>query len=312
MKTIFAETLRKSYGTTRAVDEISLEVTGGTIFALLGPNGAGKSTTIRILTTLTRPDGGSASVAGHDVLREPSQVRRSIGVVGQRHGLDPDATGRENLELQGSLYGLHEQAAADARRRAPAAARPAGRAARTYSGGMQRRLDIALGLLHRPSVLFLDEPTTGLDPESRTALWAEIRRFADEDGMTVLLTTHYLDEADRLASRLAIVDHGRVVAEGSPDRLKSELEGDAIHVELADAAPPEAARDALARIDGLRDVSVDGRTVRGRTRDGGRAVPVVIEALASAGLRVATASVARPSLDDVYLRHTGRTFAVAA
>jgi ABC-2 type transport system ATP-binding protein len=177
---------------------------------------------------------------------------------------------------------------------------------------MQRRLDIALGLVHRPSVLFLDEPTTGLDPESRTALWAEIRRFADEDGMTVLLTTHYLDEADRLASRLAIVDRGRVVAEGSPDTLKSELEGDAIHVELADAAPQEAARDALARIEGLRDVSVDGRTIRGRTRDGGRAVPVVIEALTSAGLRVATASVARPSLDDVYLRHTGRTFAVAA
>jgi ABC-2 type transport system ATP-binding protein len=213
----------------RALGGLDLTVPSGTVYALLGPNGAGKSTTVKILTTLATPDAGTAFVEGVDVLTDAARARRLIGVVAQRSGTDPGATGRENLILQGHLYGLDTPAA---QRRADqllghfqlqdAAKRFAG----TYSGGMQRRLDIALGLVHQPRVLFLDEPTTGLDPESRTALWQEITRLAkdnDEGNLTVLLTTHYLDEADRLADRIAIVDNGRVVAEGDPGQLKRDL-----------------------------------------------------------------------------------------
>jgi len=210
----------------RALDGLDLTVAAGTIFALVGPNGAGKSTTVKILTTLAIADEGTATVEGIDVRADPARVRRVIGVVGQRSGADPAATGRENLILQGHLYG---QPTVVARRRADALlerfalTEAAGRFVRTYSGGMQRRLDVALGLVHQPKVLFLDEPTTGLDPEARTAMWDEITRLAESDRITVLLTTHYLDEADRLAGRLAIVDRGRVVAEGEPGRLKQEL-----------------------------------------------------------------------------------------
>jgi ABC-2 type transport system ATP-binding protein len=210
----------------RALDGLDLTVESGTVYALVGPNGAGKSTTVKILTTLAVADEGSARVEGIDVRTEPGRARRVIGVVGQRSGADPIATGRENLILQGHLYG---QPARDARQRADELldrfrlTDAAGRFVRTYSGGMQRRLDVALGLMHRPSVLFLDEPTTGLDPEARTAMWDEISRLAKADKMTILLTTHYLDEADRLAARIAIVDRGRVVAEGEPELLKREL-----------------------------------------------------------------------------------------
>jgi ABC-2 type transport system ATP-binding protein len=279
------------------------------VLALLGPNAAGKSTTVRILTTLTRPDGGTARVAGHDVLAAPDRVRRAIGVVAQKPGFDPMATGRENLVLQGAIHDLGGRELA---RRADAAlerlglADAAGRAARTYSGGMQRRLDIAMGLLHRPTVLFLDEPTTGLDPEARAGMWREIAALAREEGMTILLTTHYLEEADELASRVAIVDRGRIVAEGAPEALKSALHGDAIHIELAEAAGG-AARAALDRVDGLSEVALDGRVLRARARSGATAVPAALAALESAGHAVASVTMARPSLDDVYLRHAGRS-----
>ena len=214
-----------------ALDGLTLSVPRGIIFAIVGPNGAGKSTTVKILTTLARPDAGSAAVEGIDVIAAAAQVRRVIGVVGQRSGADPTATGRENLVLQGRLYGMPSSAAKaradellDRFQLTEAASRNAG----TYSGGMQRRLDVALGLVHRPRVLFLDEPTTGLDPESRAAMWDEITRLATADRVTVLLTTHYLDEADRLAGSLAIVDRGRVVAEGDPRRLKSELAAESL------------------------------------------------------------------------------------
>ena len=219
----------------RALDGLDISVPRGMIYGLLGPNGAGKSTTVKILTSLARPDSGTARVEGIDVLARPGQVRHVIGVVAQRSGADPTATGRENLILQGRLYGLRGGAV---RARAEellahfGLTEAAGRLVKTYSGGMQRRLDVALGLMHRPAVLFLDEPTTGLDPESRAALWAEIARLAAGEGMTVLLTTHYLEEADRLAGQLAIVDRGRVVTSGTPDGLKGELRGDAVHVEL--------------------------------------------------------------------------------
>ncbi len=231
MHSIEAQGLVKTYPApgrtrTRALDGLNLKVPAGTIYALVGPNGAGKTTAVKILTTLATPDEGTAVIEGSDVLASPARIRTMIGVVAQRSGADPAATGRENLILQGHLYGLTARAA---RQRADELldrfqlTDAAGRFVRGYSGGMQRRLDVALGLVHRPRVLFLDEPTTGLDPEARTAMWQEIGRLATVDKMTVLLTTHYLDEADRLAARLAIVDHGRVVAEGEPAQLKAEL-----------------------------------------------------------------------------------------
>jgi ABC-2 type transport system ATP-binding protein len=210
----------------RALDGLTLSVPPGTIFALVGPNGAGKTTTIKILTTLATPDEGTATIEGIDVIAAPAQARRIIGVVGQRSGADPGATGRENLVLQAHLHGMPTKAAkarADELLDRFLLTDAAGRFVRTYSGGMQRRLDVALGLVPKPRVLFLDEPTTGLDPESRAAMWDEITTLATADQVTVLLTTHYLDEADRLASRVAIVDQGRVVAEGDPDLLKREL-----------------------------------------------------------------------------------------
>ena len=295
----------------RALDGLDISVPRGMIYGLLGPNGAGKSTTVKILTSLARPDSGEARVEGVDVLARPGQVRHMIGVVAQRSGADPTATGRENLILQGRLYGLR---GASVRARAEellahfGLTEAAGRLVRTYSGGMQRRLDVALGLIHRPAVLFLDEPTTGLDPESRAAMWQEIARLAGGEGMTVLLTTHYLEEADRLASRLAIVDRGRVVTTGTPDELKGELRGDAVQVELPADADPARVRRVLEALPAVRDVVIAGRDVSARSDDGAAAVPVVLAELQRAGVNAASVAVARPSLDDVYLRHTGRRY----
>ncbi len=308
--------LKKTYpGGVTALDGLTFSVQRGAIFALLGPNGAGKSTTIKILTTLSQPDSGAANVAGFDVLREPRKVRQSIGCVAQRSGVDLDSTGRENLTLQGQLYGLRGE---------PLKVRvnelldrfrltkSADLVARTYSGGMQRKLDIATGLIHRPQVLFLDEPTTGLDPEARSDLWSEIERLSSE-GLTILLTTHYMDEADRLAERMAIVDRGRVVVEGSPEQLKAELRGDSVQIDFADlesgASPDEGnIQRVLERVNGLREIAVDGICLHARAEHGATAVPLMITALESAGARVASVKVSRPSLDDVYLRYTGRTF----
>ena len=268
---------------------------------------------MKILTTLSRPDSGFARVAGFDVLAQPAQVRSAIGVVAQRSGLDQDATGRENLKLQGHLHNLGGRELdrrVDELMEQFGLANAARRLVRGYSGGMQRRLDIALALVHRPQVLFLDEPTTGLDPEVRAEMWKEIARLTGEEGLTVLLTTHYMEEADKLAARLAIVDSGRVVAEGTPDELKSELRGDAIHVEL-EAATDGAVRGTLERLDAVRDVVFNGRAVHARADDGARTVPAVLAALEAGGVSVASVTVARPSLDDVYLRYTGRTFSSA-
>jgi ABC-2 type transport system ATP-binding protein len=309
---IIATELRKRYPRdVVALDGLSLNVEAGTIFALLGPNGAGKSTTVKILTTLSRPDSGTASVAGLDVLAHPDRVRHAIGVVGQKAGATPEATARENLVMQGEIYGVTGK---KLRRRidellahfqlADAADRPT----RTYSGGMLRRLDIAIGLVNRPQVLFLDEPTTGLDPEARAELWQEIERLAGDEEMTILLTTHYLEEADRLAARLAIVERGRVVAEGSPEALKSELRGDAIQIELAEPGHDGPVGAALAAVAGVSDVRVDGRSVRARAEHGAIAVPAVLSALESRGLSVSSVAMARPSLDDVYLRYAGRVY----
>jgi ABC-2 type transport system ATP-binding protein len=299
----------------RALDGLDISVPRGIIYGLLGPNGAGKSTTVKILTSLARPDAGTARVEGIDVLARPAQVRRVIGVVAQRSGADPTATGRENLVLQGRLYGLrgHDAGArADELLEHFGLTEAAGRLVKTYSGGMQRRLDVALGLIHRPAALFLDEPTTGLDPEARTAMWQEIARLAAHEGLTVLLTTHYLEEADRLASRLAIVDRGRVVTSGTPDELKGELRGDVVHVELPADTDANLVRSVLASLPEVRDVLIAGRDVSARSDDGAAAVPVVLAELQRAGIRAASVAVARPSLDDVYLRHTGRRYSETA
>jgi len=308
---IVAAELRKTYppGVT-ALDGIGLSVPAGSIFGVLGPNGAGKSTLTRVLCTLTTPDSGSASVCGIDVLRHPVRVRRVIGVVAQQHGSDPNATGRENLVLQGEFFGLTgrelKQRVSQSLERFDLAD-AADRVVRTYSGGMARKLDIAMGLLNYPQVLFLDEPTTGLDPEARAEMWQDIERLATEQRMTILLTTHYMDEADKLASQLAIIDRGRVVVQGSPEQLKRELSGDALQVELVEP-DGDAAREALADVGGIDGVEIEGRTLRARAEDGGVALPGVLAALDGSDIRVASVKVARPSLDDVYLRHAGRSF----
>ena len=314
---IEADGLVKSYpkGVT-ALDGLSFAVAAGSVFALLGPNGAGKSTAVKILTTLAKPSDGRATVAGIDVIANPDRVRRTIGVVAQGSAVDIQATGRENLRLQGQIYGLRSRPPGALEARVQelldrfGLAEAADRVARGYSGGMQRRLDIAMALVHDPAVLFLDEPTTGLDPEVRAEMWAEIARLADKKGKSVLLTTHYLEEADQLAERIAIVDRGKVVAQGTPDELKRELRGDAIHVDLEREYNGTVSR-ALTDLESIRDVSVDGRTLRARADDGGRAVPLVLGALESHGVAVTSVRVARPSLDDVYLKHTGRTFDAA-
>jgi ABC-2 type transport system ATP-binding protein len=308
---IVVDGLEKTYPKgVRALDGVSFTVREGEIFGLLGPNGAGKSTTVKILATLTTPDAGRAVVAGHDVEREATAVRRSIGYVPQQSGVDPEATGRENLVLQGHIQRM---AGSALRRRVDELLEllgltdAANRIVKTYSGGMKRRLDIGLGLVHRPRVLYLDEPTTGLDPEARAAMWNELERLVAHESITVLLTTHYLEEADKLASRLAIVSRGKVVVEGTPEGLKRALRGDAVTVELGDGRAEEAAR-VVAALGAVEEAVVDGRGLRARVDHGGTAVPTILSALEARGIAVASVTVARPSLDDVYLHHTGRDF----
>ncbi len=311
MTAIEVRDLRKTYrGGVEALRGVSFTVERGEVFGLLGPNGAGKSTTVKILTTLSAPTGGTATVAGLDVLRHAGDVRRRIGCVAQASGVDQTATGRENLTLQGRLFRVP---ARDLSRRVDellalfGLAEASGRLVSTYSGGMKRRLDVAMALVHRPEILFLDDPTTGLDPESRAALWAEVGRLARE-GLTILLTTHYLEEADRLARRLAVVDGGRIVAEGTPDELKGRLRGDRVTVELLDAGRAEAAEPVLRALPEAADVTRDGAIVIVHVESGARAVPGIVSALERAGIEAAEVAVSRPSLDDVYLAATGHVF----
>jgi ABC-2 type transport system ATP-binding protein len=304
--------LRKRYKDVQALDGVTFDVHAGEVFGLLGPNGAGKSTTVRVLTTLTKPDSGHALVAGQDVVRQPNRARRAIGYVPQDSGVDRDATGRENLMLQGRIYGLRGsglRARIDELLGLVGLTDAANRVVRGYSGGMKRRLDIALGLVHRPSVLFLDEPTTGLDPEARAAMWVEVERLAEQESLTILLTTHYLEEADQLADRLAIVSRGQVVVEGTPDELKRGLQGELVTVELHETNGAEDAVAVVDRFPGARETMLDGAHVRTRVPDGAQAIPTLLASLDSAGIAVASVSTSRPSLDDVYLHYTGREFA---
>ncbi len=311
MDAIVADDLHKRYKTVQALDGVSFAVREGEVFGLLGPNGAGKSTTVRVLTTLTQPDSGRALVGGEDVVAHPAHVRRMFGYVAQDSGVDWEATGRENLLLQGRIHGMAG---------APLHARvdellglvglrdAADRQARGYSGGMKRRLDIALGLVHRPKVLFLDEPTTGLDPEARAAMWIEVERLAQAESLTILLTTHYLEEADRLAERVAIVSKGKIVVEGTPEELKRNLRGESVSVELSEQNGRVAEAEKIVAGIGS-DVKLDGQVLRARVPNGAQAIPVILGALDGAGIGVASVTTARPSLDDVYLHYTGRDFA---
>jgi ABC-2 type transport system ATP-binding protein len=311
MDTIVVDGLHKRYGAVVALDGVSFAVREGEIFGLLGPNGAGKSTTVRVLATLTRPDEGRAVVAGHDASRQADAVRRTIGYVPQESGTDRFGTGRENLALHGHVQGMGGaklRARVDELLELVGIADAADRIVNTYSGGMKRRLDIALGLVHRPRVLFLDEPTTGLDPEARVALWEEVGRLAAQETLTILLTTHYLEEADELADRLAIVSGGKVVVEGTPSALKAELRGDAVHLELANGQVDDARRVLAHAGAPVETVVGEGRTLVSRVPDGGQALPGIIAALGGAGIAVSSVSVNRPSLDDVYLHYTGRDF----
>jgi ABC-2 type transport system ATP-binding protein len=302
--------LRKAFpsrnGPVDAVRGLDLRIADGELFGLLGPNGAGKTTTLRMLTTLLEIDAGRAVVAGADVARDARTVRRRIGYVSQAGGADLPATGRENLLLQGRLYRLSR---ADAARRADelidalALGSFVDRRARTYSGGQRRRLEIALGLMHRPRVLFLDEPTTGLDPQNRANLWEQLRSLRAA-GTTIVLTTHYLEEADALADRLAVVDAGRVVAEGTPRELKQRIAGDT--VVLRPHGDPAGVREVLERSPSVRDARVDGDGVRLTVTDGTQELPRLLDALAAAGIGLESLTLSEPSLDDVFLQVTGR------
>jgi len=308
---IEARDLRRTFRTRRgpveAVAGVHLTVEAGAVFGFLGPNGAGKTTTLRMLATLLPPDGGEATVAGCDLRREPARVRRRIGYVGQRSGADPAVSGRSELAFQGRIYGL---GAGPAARRAAellaaleleaCADRPTG----TWSGGQRRRLDVALGMVHEPALLFLDEPTTGLDPQGRARMWDEVRRVRDA-GTTVFLTTHYLEEADALCDRVAIIDRGRIVAEGTPDQLKRQVAGDVVR--LGVAGDPAVALELLAAQPFVREAQVADGGVRLAVDRGEVALPAILRLFDGAALELREIALTRPSLDDVFLRQTGRS-----
>jgi ABC-2 type transport system ATP-binding protein len=310
MDAIVVEDLRKSYGDVKALNGVSFTVAEGEVFGLLGPNGAGKTTTVKVLATLTKPDSGRAEVVMQDVVKNANGVRRSIGYVPQSSGVDRDATGRENLTLQGRIQrmsGAELKSRVNELLELVGIENAADRVVRGYSGGMKRRLDVALGLVHRPRVVFLDEPTTGLDPEARVGMWEELGRIAEREALTILLTTHYLEEADHLANRLVIMSRGQIVVEGTPNQLKQSLEGDSVMVELANGNTPEARR-IIESLDGVREVRAEGRLLRSRVDHGARAIPQILSALDRSGIAVEAVDSHRPSLDDVYLHYTGRDF----
>jgi ABC-2 type transport system ATP-binding protein len=292
--------------TVHAVQELDLDIAPGELVAVLGPNGAGKSTTMRMLTTLLTPTAGRAEVGGHDVVAEAAQVRRTIGYVGQGNGAGHNQRARDELRTQGAVFGLDRRTA---RRRAAELldaldlAALADRKVSSLSGGQRRRLDVAIGLVHAPSILFLDEPSTGLDPQNRANLWSHVLRMRAEHAMTVVLTTHYMDEADAMAERVIVVDHGRVIADDTAERLKADLAGD--RIEITSGAPGRLAE--LVRRLPARDVTVGGGRIEARVADGPRTLPVLLAAAQAAGVPVETALVHRPTLDDVFLTLTGRS-----
>jgi ABC-2 type transport system ATP-binding protein len=293
-----------------AVRGVDIDVAEGELVAFLGPNGAGKSTTLRMLTTLLKPTAGTAMVAGRDVLRDPAGVRQRLGYVGQGNGAGQSHLVRDEVVTQGRIYGLNR---ADANQRADELLTMleleplAKRAASSLSGGQRRRLDVALGLVHRPPLLFLDEPSTGLDPHNRANLWEHILRLRQAYGMTIFLTTHYLDEADTMAERVLVIDHGQVIADDTPARLKDTLAGDLITVTMQDVVGAQKAVEVAARIPSTRDLNCTEETISLRVPRGNAILPDFLRALQAADVAVATADIRRPTLDDVFLALTGRS-----
>ena len=311
---IHTERLTKRFkqgkNTVDAVVDVELDVAEGGLVALLGPNGAGKSTTLRMLTTLLAPTSGRASVAGFDVTTDRDEVRRRIGYVGQGSGAGHNQRVRDELVTQGLCYDMSKAASAaraDELLDALDLADLATRKVSTLSGGQRRRLDIALGLVHRPPLLFLDEPTTGMDPQSRANLWEHILRLRAQMGTTIVLTTHYLEEADAMAERVIVIDRGTVIADDTASALKSELAGDLLTIGFDDPASAARAVDLAATLVTVRDVTMAGAVIRVRTSEGDAALPGLLRAAEGSGLRVATAEIARPTLDDVFLGLTGRS-----
>ena len=305
---VLAEGLRKRYGDTKALDGFDLRVLEGTVCGLLGPNGAGKTTAVRVLSTLLRPDGGRAEVAGFDVVRRAAEVRYSIGLAGQQAAVDEILTGKQNLELFGRLYHLGVPAA---RRRADellerfGLAEASGKQAGQYSGGMRRRLDLAASFVLAPRVMFLDEPTTGLDPRGRNEVWEAVRSLV-ADGTTVLLTTQYLDEADQLADRIVVIDAGRTIADGTPDELKSQVGGDRIDVVVHGAEELATAARTIGRVcDAEPEIYPEARRVSAPVADRVTTLTEVVQALNDAGVAVGDIGLRRPTLDDVFLHITG-------
>ena len=302
-----ARTFRTRRGAVEAVAGVDIDVGPGELVGFLGPNGAGKTTTLRMLTTLLTPTAGTATVAGHDLAADPLGVRRKIGYVGQSGGAGVDCPVAEELILQGRFYGLTQ---AVARRRAHELleqldlAGTERRITATLSGGQRRRLDIAMGLMHVPQLLFMDEPSTGLDPQSRANLWEHIRGLHDEHGTTLFLTTHYLDEADALCDRILVIDRGRIVAEGTPDALKRRVSGDLV---LVGTGEPKRVNEIAERIEGATELATDEHTARFRVPDGARVLPGLLRELDGEGIAMTSVEVRRPSLDDVFLTLTGRT-----
>ncbi|MFL1380384.1 ATP-binding cassette domain-containing protein [Nocardiopsis protaetiae] len=304
-----AEGLRKNYGRTAALDGLDLEVPAGTVFGLLGPNGAGKTTAVRVLATLLRPDAGRAEVAGHDVVRHPDRVRAAIGLTGQYASVDELLTGRENLVMFARLYGLDPRAARERAEELLARfdlADAADRRSDGYSGGMRRRLDLAVSLIQRPRVLFLDEPTTGLDPRSRLGVWESVRTLVAA-GTTVVLTTQYLEEADRLADTVTVIDHGRTIAEGTPDTLRSRVGGDRLDVVVRDPADLSAVAGLLgSALDAPATVHREEQRISLPAPDRLAALTGAVRALEGATAAIADIGVRRPGLDEVFLALTGR------
>jgi len=305
---IEAEGLVKAFGDVRAVDGVDLSVAGGSVYGVLGPNGAGKTTTIKMLATLLRPDGGTARVLGHDVVREAHQVRRAVSLTGQLASVDEDLTGRENLILIGLLLGLRRSAAkarAQELLEAFGLEEAAGRLVKNYSGGMRRRLDIAASIVVTPRLMFLDEPTTGLDPRSRNQVWDIVRELQGA-GTTILLCTQYLDEADQLADRIAVIDHGTVIAEGTPGQLKASVGSGALKVRLIDPEQRPQAHEILARELGAVSLEADPARLTATCADADRGA-LAVSALSEAGVRIADFSLGQPTLDEVFLALTGHT-----
>jgi ABC-2 type transport system ATP-binding protein len=302
-----SRTFKANGQTVEAVRGLDLQVRAGELVAFLGPNGAGKSTSLRMLTTLLRPTAGSASVAGHDVLNDPAGVRQRIGYIGQGNGAGHMHRVGDELQTQGRAYGL---SGSETRRRAAELVDSLGldgltmRLVSSLSGGQRRRLDIALGLMHRPPLLFLDEPSTGLDPQNRVNLAEHIRRLRAEHHTTIFFTTHYMDEADQLAERVIVIDHGLVIADDTPEALKATLAGDRIELTCTNAAQ---AAEIAQHVAAPRDMQVDGHTLRLRVADGARLLPRLLRALDDRDVAVTSAEVQRPTLDDVFLALTGRS-----